>query len=100
MKNLFAAATLMFCFVAFNAAAEGTHDYSQTQHDAQKEQLTQGLTFDKLDANNDGVIEETEAVALDEKDFEHGIEVEFETLDKNDDSAVSREEWRDYFAQM
>lgn len=100
MKNLIAVGSLMFSFVAFNAVAEGTHDYSQTQHDAQKEQVTRGLTFDKLDSNNDGVIEETEAVALDEKDFEDGIEVEFDELDENDDSTISRQEWQNHFAQM
>lgn len=113
MKTLITMAGVVLGFAAINADAEGTqsesHQYQHTQQpqvqqeapsSTTDERLVSGLTFEKLDANDNGVIEESEALAMDDKEFEDGMEVEFEELDKNDDSEVSRREWRDYFAQM
>lgn len=76
----------MLATLSFGALAEGIN----------KEEDDRAMSFDTLDKNKDGALEEMEVMSLqDDGDFEG---VRFETLDKDDNGKVERKEWVKYFS--
>ena len=79
---------IIFLMALFAAMSAGALDIREEKDDPP-------MSFDTLDQNGDGVLEEMEVMVLqDDNDFEG---VRFDTLDENDDSEVSDEEWEEYF---
>lgn len=84
------------------AFAGDKHSYEDHEVYKQKNRGEQAVSFDKYDQDNDGVLEETEVMDVNDKNEQDHLDftgVEFENLDEDNDSEVSREEWKEYYSQ-
>lgn len=93
MKRMLTIFTAALGIASFSAMAGGMQSTGAPIGDEGK-----AHTFDELDLNNNGELEEMEVVhADDDQDYFGGVE--FDELDSNDDSVVSRDEWMSYIEE-
>lgn len=81
-------ATLIALMTMFASAGIFAQDLLEEEDDRAK-------SFEQLDQNSNGYVDEDEIFqAQDDHDFEG---VEFDTLDEDEDGRVSEQEWNNYF---